>query len=114
MKELLFSLTAKDFEWSTFTSGGPGGQNRNKVATGVRVFHRPSGASGESREYRSQYHNKKLALKKLAESIKFKWWVKSLYDEVMKVPIEKKVDEQMQPQNIKVEVVNKEGKWVEE
>ena len=34
-KELLFSLTKKDFEIQTFRSGGKGGQNQNKVVVFV-------------------------------------------------------------------------------
>jgi protein subunit release factor B len=33
----------RDSDITFFVAGGPGGQNRNKVATGVRLLHRPSG-----------------------------------------------------------------------
>lgn len=50
MKELLFSLTKKDFRIETFRSGGKGGQHQNKTDSGVRIVHLESGAVGESRE----------------------------------------------------------------
>jgi protein subunit release factor B len=43
-KELLFSLTANDFEFQTFCTGGPGGQHKNAKQNGVRCIHPPSGA----------------------------------------------------------------------
>jgi len=36
-KELLFSLTKKDFRVDTFRAGGKGGQKQNKTNSGVRV-----------------------------------------------------------------------------
>jgi protein subunit release factor B len=38
-KELLFSLTKKDFRIDTFRAGGKGGQKQNKTSSGVRVTH---------------------------------------------------------------------------
>ncbi len=49
-KKLLFSITKDDFTVQTFRSGGKGGQNQNKVESGVRIIHPASGAIGESRE----------------------------------------------------------------
>ncbi len=37
--ELLFSLNAKDFQLEFYRGSGNGGQNRNKVETGVRIKH---------------------------------------------------------------------------
>ncbi len=55
----------QECEIQTFRSGGKGGQNQNKVESGVRLIHRPSGIVAESREERSQYQNKQRCLKKL-------------------------------------------------
>jgi protein subunit release factor B len=54
-KQLLFSLTAKDFEFTTFCTGGAGGQHRNAKQNGVRCFHPASGAVAEHRDGREQY-----------------------------------------------------------
>jgi hypothetical protein len=46
-------------------SAGPGGQHRNKVHTGVRLTHLPTGAQGMATERRSQLENKHMALFRL-------------------------------------------------
>lgn len=74
MKKLLFSVTAKDFEIQTFRSGGKGGQNQNKVNSGVRLIHRASGARGEARDSRDQKHNKRAAFHRLLETKEWKGW----------------------------------------
>lgn len=54
-----------DYRIEKFHSGGKGGQNVNKVETGVRVIHIPTKITVASTEERSQYMNKQKALKRL-------------------------------------------------
>ncbi len=105
MKTLLFSVTKKDFEMQTFRAGGKGGQNQNKVNSGVRFVHKASGAVGEARDSRYQLQNKKAAFERCVTSDKFKAWLKVETAKQLGVyrDIEKRVDDMLKPENLKIE-----------
>lgn len=56
-----------EIRFETFRSRGKGGQHVNKVETGVRLIHIPTGIAVESTSARSQHQNKQIALNKLCD-----------------------------------------------
>jgi peptide chain release factor len=58
-----------DFEEHFMRSGGPGGQNVNKVATCVLLIHRPTGLQVKCQHERTQALNRFLARRLLVEKI---------------------------------------------
>lgn len=114
-RKLLFSVTIDDCRVETFRSGGKGGQHQNKTESGVRITHIASGAVGESRESRSQHENKRIAFKRMAESEKFRKWhrIEVARRTGLMAQIEAQVDRDMRPGNLRVEVVDESGRWVD-
>ena len=56
----------RDCDLEFFIASGPGGQHRNKVETGVRLTHRPSGIVVTATERRSQHANREAAFERMA------------------------------------------------
>lgn len=120
-REVLISVTAESCRWDYYRASGKGGQHRNKTDTAVRCTHEPSGAVGNSCDERSQWQNKKLAFKRMAESKKFQTWVKietakmlrdKDFEKKEERRIEQIVEKMMEPENIKTQVIEN-GKWVD-
>ena len=68
--EVDIKINANDIEIDTFCSGGPGGQNVNKVASAVRMRHIPTNLVVKCQSQRSQDQNKKIAMQLLLSKLK--------------------------------------------
>lgn len=113
MKELLFSLTKKDFDITWFSGKGAGGQHRNKHQNCCRIIHRASGAMGIGQTQRTRPANQKDAFNNMVNSDKFQVWLKleisrALLDED---ELERIVEKEMK--KVKVEV-RENNHWIKE
>lgn len=59
----------RDCDVEFFIASGPGGQHRNKVETGVRLVHRPTGITVTATERRSQHANREAAFARMQERL---------------------------------------------
>eukprot|EP00366_Plasmodium_knowlesi_P003240 XP_002260737.1 Peptide chain release factor, putative [Plasmodium knowlesi strain H] len=62
-------INLKDLRITTFRSSKPGGQNVNKIESGVSILHKPTGIKTECQEERTQEMNKKIAMKRLIQKV---------------------------------------------
>lgn len=113
MKELLFSITKKDFKIDYFSGTGSGGQHRNKHQNCVRLQHLDSGIIVTGQSYKERLSNIKEALNNLKNHPKFKIWLnRKVFEYENKITIEEIVDKTMDPKNLKIEIKDENNKWI--
>jgi peptide chain release factor 1 len=111
-KELLFSVTKKDFEIYWFSGTGAGGQHRNKHQNCCRLIHPQSGAMATGQKSKSRKDNLSGAFRNIIEHPKFKmWYQQKIWQALNEMSIDEIVKESMKEENLKIESKDNNGKW---
>jgi peptide chain release factor 1 len=107
MKELLFSITKKDFDIQFFSGTGAGGQHRNKHQNCVRLTHRDSGVTKTGQSNRNREANIKEAFRGIVNDVEFKLWHKREIAVRLQqgISLEDKINAMLRPENLKIEVI---------
>ncbi len=112
MKELLFSITKKDFKINWFSGTGAGGQGRNKLMNSCRLTHTPSNTMATGQSNKSRVANQKEALHGVLEHPVFKMWFnQQILEHLSGETVEEKVNRTLEPAHIKVECKDNRGRW---
>ena len=111
-RQLLFSVTKDDCDWSYTKGTGAGGQKRNKTSSAVHCKHRASGAKAYSEASRNQLDNKRDAFAKMINTEDFKKWHKLevLRRSGMMDQIDRKVAEELTKIKLEIRI---DGRWTE-
>ena|ERR1700734_1391872 len=92
-KKLLFSVTSKDFDRSTFSVGGHGGGGKDTSNSAVRLVHRASGAEGVGKDHRSNTRNARDAFERCVKTKKFQDWFRVECAKRMGQPVVETIEE---------------------
>jgi protein subunit release factor A len=104
-----------DVTWTYICGSGKGGSAKNKVHSGAMCFHAESGGQGRATDSRSLDENKHAAFKRMTEHPRFKFWIaRRLHEIESGESIEQELEREMSPENLKIEVRNSSGQWVED
>jgi protein subunit release factor B len=111
-RELVFSVTAADCDWSYTRGTGKGGQKKNKTNSAVHCTHRASGAHGYAEDTREQHKNRSIAFERMCKTKEFETWrhTEFLRRTGAEAAIQEKVERGMK--QVRVEI-KEEGLWKE-
>ena len=111
----LFGVTKKDFKIEWFSGSGSGGQYRNRHPNCCRLTHIEKGIVTQGTEQSKRPQNQKKAFERMLENKDFKRWltIKSSEAALGQDTIERRVEKLMAEKNIKLEVHDEDGRWIE-
>jgi hypothetical protein len=105
-----FRLTRKDFKIEYLRGHGNGGQKKQKTSSACRITHEPSGVNKYCQDHRERHRNQEKAFTKLTNDPRFRAWCGIRLSEIEDgQTVEQWVDEQMKPENLKIEYFNNES-----
>ena len=113
-REKIRIVSRADLDISYFIGPGKGGQKKQKTSSGCQIIHKESGATGRCSESRSQEQNKRAAFLNMLKTPKMKFWLSNkLYEIREQETFEETVEKSMTPANLKFEIKDDGGRWVE-
>jgi protein subunit release factor B len=114
MTKPVFSVTKKDFHIEYFSGTGAGGQHRNRHKNCVRLRHIETGIIKTGQNNKERIQNLNDAFKKMTSDKRFLAYCEMKLSELEGQPTpEEKVEEMLNPKNLKIEV-KENNKWVVE
>jgi protein subunit release factor B len=109
-KDLLFSVTKKDFDIAWFSGTGAGGQYRNKHQNCCRMVHKESGVTATGQSQRSREANLREAFTNIVHNPRFTFWLQQrAFLKLGEETLEQKVEKEMIDKNLKVEYTTDHG-----